>query len=257
MLVWTPKAYLLRRLQHPQGAARRRARATRADPAHRSRVVHPARRFSATPAHHRPLSAGHAVLRRSPGAPGPTIPRRRARSCEQAGVKSLKLTFLLTAGSRTVEQLATLLKEDFARAGIELEVATVDFAVQLDRLRHHAFDVSALQWTMQLEQDNYPLFHSSQAERGAELRRLSQRRGRRAPRPDPPDRRRRPSATSSTPPCTSASTTISPTPFWPRPRCRPWRRRACTACRPSTDGFNFAEAWVRQSSRRGGSSSCR
>jgi peptide/nickel transport system substrate-binding protein len=83
-----------------------------------------------------------------------------------AGVTSLKLTFLATAGSRTVEALATLLKEDFAQANVTLDVVTVDFAVQLDRLRRHAFDASALQWTLSLEQDAYPLFHSSQASGG-------------------------------------------------------------------------------------------
>ena len=40
------------------------------------------------------------------------------------------------------------MKEDFAKAGVTLDLASVDFAVQLDRLRHHAFDVSALQWTL-------------------------------------------------------------------------------------------------------------
>jgi peptide/nickel transport system substrate-binding protein len=58
------------------------------------------------------------------------------------------------------------MKEDFAKAGITVEIATVDFAIQLDRLRHHAFDVSALQWTMLLEQDNYQLFHSTQTAGG-------------------------------------------------------------------------------------------
>jgi peptide/nickel transport system substrate-binding protein len=98
--------------------------------------------------------------------PWPYDPAAAKRLLADAGTQSLKLTLLLTAGSRTVEQLATLMKEDFAQAGIELDVATVDFAVLLDRLRRHAFDVSALQWTMSLEQDNYNMFHSSAAAGG-------------------------------------------------------------------------------------------
>ena len=78
----------------------------------------------------------------------------------------MKLTFLYYGASRSAEQLGTLMKEDFAKAGVTLELASVDFAVQLDRLRHHAFDASALQWTLSLEQDNYDLFHSSQAAGG-------------------------------------------------------------------------------------------
>jgi peptide/nickel transport system substrate-binding protein len=99
-------------------------------------------------------------------APWPFDPAAAKRLLDEAGVKSMKLTFLATAGSRTVEQLATLLKEDLAPVGITLDVATVDFAVQLDRLRRHAFDASALQWTLSLEQDTHGLFHSSQAQNG-------------------------------------------------------------------------------------------
>jgi peptide/nickel transport system substrate-binding protein len=120
---------------------------------------------------------GHAQLVTGPYAPGtpsydatiapwPYDPQAAKKLLAEAGVSSLKLTFLLTAGSRTVEQLATLMKEDFQQAGVQLEVAQVDFAVLLDRLRRHAFDATSLQWTMSLEQDNFNLFHSSQAERG-------------------------------------------------------------------------------------------
>ncbi|MDB4965540.1 MAG: Oligopeptide transporter, periplasmic oligopeptide-binding protein OppA [Myxococcales bacterium] len=121
--------------------------------------------------------SGHARDITGPYVPGtpsydatlPPLPVDAAAAkklLDEAGVKTMKLTFLASAGSRTVEQLATLMKEDFAKAGITVEIATVDFAVQLDRLRHHAFDASALQWTMLLEQDNFTLFHSSQAAGG-------------------------------------------------------------------------------------------
>lgn len=99
-------------------------------------------------------------------APLPFDPAAARRLLDEAGVKSMKLTFLATAGSRTSEQLATLLKEDFARAGVTLDIATVDFAVQLDRLRHHAFDLSSLGFIALLEQDVYDNFHSSQAAGG-------------------------------------------------------------------------------------------
>jgi peptide/nickel transport system substrate-binding protein len=77
-----------------------------------------------------------------------------------AKLTPLTLTFVSTAGSRAVEQLATLMKEDFARAGVELNVQTVDWAVLLERLRKHRFDAAALQWTLSLEQDNLAMFHS-------------------------------------------------------------------------------------------------
>jgi peptide/nickel transport system substrate-binding protein len=99
-------------------------------------------------------------------APWPYDPAAARKLLDEAGVKSMKLTFLYYGASRSAEQLGTLMKEDFAKAGVTLELASVDFAVQLDRLRHHAFDVSPLQWTLSVEQDNYDLFHSSQAAGG-------------------------------------------------------------------------------------------
>ncbi|MCA1664123.1 MAG: ABC transporter substrate-binding protein, partial [Myxococcales bacterium] len=99
-------------------------------------------------------------------APWPYDPAAARKLLDEAGVKSMKLTFLYYGASRSAEQLGTLMKEDFGKAGITLELASVDFAVQLDRLRHHAFDVSPLQWTLSVEQDNYDLFHSSQAAGG-------------------------------------------------------------------------------------------
>ncbi len=99
-------------------------------------------------------------------APWPYDPAGARKLLDEAGVKTMKLTLLYYGASRSAEQLGTLMKEDFAKAGVTLELAGVEFAVQLDRLRHHAFDGSALQWTLSLEQDNYDLFHSSQAAGG-------------------------------------------------------------------------------------------
>jgi len=70
------------------------------------------------------------------------------------------LTFLATAGSASVEQLATLLEEDLRKAGVTLTIEKLDFSRVLDRLRKHDFDVTALQLTLALEQDNWGLFHS-------------------------------------------------------------------------------------------------
>ena len=77
------------------------------------------------------------------------------------GARVRKLTFLSTVGSPAVDQLATLLEEDLRRIGIELVIERLDFARVLERLRHHDFDVTALQLTLSPEQDNFGLFHSS------------------------------------------------------------------------------------------------
>jgi peptide/nickel transport system substrate-binding protein len=84
----------------------------------------------------------------------------------EAGGQPLRLAFLLQAGSPTVEPLATMMQEDFRRAGVALDLVPVDWATLLDRLRKHAFDAAALSWVLQPVQDNRPLFHSSQASGG-------------------------------------------------------------------------------------------
>ncbi len=163
MLVWTPRAYFFAVYNTRRGPlADARVRRALTHLIDRDRFIKIA--FD-----------GHARMVTGPYPPGtpsydpmiaphPYDPKAAIAALKAAGVEKLKLTFLLTAGSKTVEQLATLVKEDFARAGVELELATVDFAVLLERLRQHSFDISSLQWSMSMEQDNYKLFQSTRAE---------------------------------------------------------------------------------------------
>jgi peptide/nickel transport system substrate-binding protein len=242
MLVWTPKAYFFvvyNTKKGPLADARvRRALTMLTDRARLSQVAF----FG----HARPITGPYPQGTASYDdgiAAWPYDPKAARALLEQAGVKSLKLTFLLTAGSRTVEQLATMLKEDFARAGVELEVASVDFAVQLDRLRHHAFDVSALQWTMLLEQDNYTLFHSSQAEGGqnygsyhsAQADALLEK-----IRTTPGDEERHALDRQ----LHHLVHDEQPYTFLLSPEVQTMEAPRVHALRPSTDGFSFADAWV-------------
>lgn len=98
--------------------------------------------------------------------PSRDVERARALLTEALGGKKVGLTFLATAGSRTVEQLATGIVQDLAPLGIDVAIENVDFATQLERLRRGDFLLSALQLTVAREQDNYNLFHSSQAAGG-------------------------------------------------------------------------------------------
>lgn len=93
--------------------------------------------------------------------PWPYEPERARRDLRALPETPKKLTFLSTAGSTSVDQLATLMEEDLRRAGIELVVEKLDFAQLLARLHKHDFDVSALQLSLAREQDNFGLFHSS------------------------------------------------------------------------------------------------
>jgi peptide/nickel transport system substrate-binding protein len=116
--------------------------------------------------HARPVTGPYAPESSSydPSVTAPEFDPKAASALKE--LSGTKLKFLATAGSRSVEQLATLFKEELAKAGITLEIETVDFATLLARLRDHSFDISALQWTVSLEQDNYNMFHSSQSKGG-------------------------------------------------------------------------------------------
>jgi peptide/nickel transport system substrate-binding protein len=109
----------------------------------------------------------------------PFDPARARKLLDEAGIldrdgdgvreldgKPFTIAFLLTAGSKSLEPLVTMMQEDFAKSGVKLEVAPTEWGTLLDRLRKHSFDAAGLQWSMQPVQDNYSLFHSSQAERG-------------------------------------------------------------------------------------------
>ncbi|HXU70444.1 MAG TPA: ABC transporter substrate-binding protein [Polyangia bacterium] len=165
LLVWTPRAYFFVVWNSERGHL--------ADPRVRRALTMliDRQRFDQV------AFGGHARAITGPYAPGtpsydasikpwPFDPAAARKLLDEAGVKTMKLTFLYYGASRSAEQLGTLMKEDFAKAGVTIDLASVDFAVQLDRLRHHAFDASALQWTLSVEQDNYQLFHSSQAAGG-------------------------------------------------------------------------------------------
>jgi peptide/nickel transport system substrate-binding protein len=112
-------------------------------------------------------------------APWPYDPARARALLDQAGVldtdgdgrreiagKPFEISFLMMAGSKTLEPLATMMQEDFHKAGIGLTIVPTEWAVLLDRLRKHAFDAAALQWNMQPVQDNYTLFYSAEGENG-------------------------------------------------------------------------------------------
>jgi peptide/nickel transport system substrate-binding protein len=112
---------------------------------------------------------GHALEITGPYAPGtpsydPSVPAPAYAPDEAkkalAPLRGKHLSLVVPAGSRGSEQLGTLLKEALRPTGIELDIITVDFASQLDRLRKHDFDLAPLQLTVALEQDNYGLFHS-------------------------------------------------------------------------------------------------
>lgn len=75
--------------------------------------------------------------------------------------------FLIPSGRRFAEQLATILKEDFRKAGIDMSIRKLEWALFVQKLNDRSFDAVTLGWSFGFEQDPYQVWHSSQAERGS------------------------------------------------------------------------------------------
>lgn len=81
--------------------------------------------------------------------------------------KPFRFTFLIYAHSVSSGKLAPLVQEEFRKAGIDVEIERVEWAVYTERLRKHDFDVVNLGWSTQdVENDLSYNFHSSQSEGG-------------------------------------------------------------------------------------------
>lgn len=108
--------------------------------------------------------------------PLPYDPKRAAELLDEAGWKDhdgdgirdkdgvkLRFEFLGPIGSTVFPQLSPIVREAFGKAGIEVTERIVDFPVMQENLRDHHFDATTLQWTSDLYQDPYQIWHSSSA----------------------------------------------------------------------------------------------
>ena len=75
--------------------------------------------------------------------------------------------FLISAGSKTGEQIATVLQENLKKAGIRMNILKFEWAVFIQRIQDHNFDACTLGWSLGWESDPFQLWHSSQAEKGS------------------------------------------------------------------------------------------
>lgn len=81
--------------------------------------------------------------------------------------KKFSFTFTYSAGSKSAERVASILKEDMAKAGIEMNINRFEWAVFVQKLDAHEFDAVFLSWMLTYADDPYQLWHSSQIEKGS------------------------------------------------------------------------------------------
>lgn len=80
---------------------------------------------------------------------------------------SLKFNFLIPSGARFYQRLGSIMKEDFAKAGIEVEIQTMEWAAFIGRVNKRDFDATALGWSFGFDEDPYQVWHSSQVKEGS------------------------------------------------------------------------------------------
>lgn len=73
---------------------------------------------------------------------------------------------MIVGGSSLTEQFAKVLKNQFAKAGIIMNVDPYEWSVFLDRLHNRQFTATTLAWSGSVESDPFQIWHSSQMEGG-------------------------------------------------------------------------------------------
>ncbi len=80
---------------------------------------------------------------------------------------AFRFTLMIPATSITFERLATLMKESYRRAGIDLAIQKVEWAAFTKRLREHSFDACALAWGGGPRGEPSQIWHSSSRDGGS------------------------------------------------------------------------------------------
>ena len=79
--------------------------------------------------------------------------------------RKLSFTFMQIASSAGQKKIIPMIKEDMAKAGVDVKIQVFEWAVYLERLKQKNFDVCSLRWSMGYEADPYQIWHSSQADK--------------------------------------------------------------------------------------------
>lgn len=78
--------------------------------------------------------------------------------------RRFEYTALQVAGNPIQEKILTIVKEDLARAGIEMKIAVFEWPVYIEKLEKRSYEVCSLGWSLPYESDPYQVWHSSQAD---------------------------------------------------------------------------------------------
>jgi peptide/nickel transport system substrate-binding protein len=77
---------------------------------------------------------------------------------------AFKFTLLIPSGSPEMEAMANLIKDSLGQAGIEMSINNLEWKAFLQKIERLQFEAFILGWRLDLEEDPYQLFHSSQVD---------------------------------------------------------------------------------------------
>jgi peptide/nickel transport system substrate-binding protein len=113
-------------------------------------------------------------------APWPFDPERAKQLLAEAGWKDangdgvlekdgtpFNFEFLVPSGVPEYEQMATVYKEELAKAGIQMTIKLLEWATFVDTVHNLNFDAMTMMWQLDPEQDPYQIWHSSQIKGGS------------------------------------------------------------------------------------------
>ena len=78
--------------------------------------------------------------------------------------KKFVFSILAVASHPIQEKMLPLIKENMAKAGVDMKIQTIEWSVYLQRLMSRDFEVCTLGWTSPIDPEPYQLWHSSQAD---------------------------------------------------------------------------------------------
>jgi peptide/nickel transport system substrate-binding protein len=112
--------------------------------------------------------------------PLPFDPAAAARLLDDAGWKDsdgdgvrdkgglpFQFNYMIPAASQVAARIATLVKEEFSRAGIEMQIQKVEWSAFSKRLREHSFDACQLLWGGGPRDDATQIWHSKSTKGGS------------------------------------------------------------------------------------------
>lgn len=80
--------------------------------------------------------------------------------------KPFEFELMIPAGGGFADQFVSVLKEDFSRVGIQLNLRKLEFQTMLEKINKRDFQSVMLGWQSGIESDPYQLWHTSQREKG-------------------------------------------------------------------------------------------